>query len=67
MNWPKLTAALAVATVTFVAVGAFVGLVAEVLGSAAALAVVALLLVAVAAASKAGASPNRWLSNPYWG
>ncbi|WP_128475919.1 hypothetical protein [Halorussus pelagicus] len=67
MNWVKALATLAVLTVTFVAVGALVGLIAAVLDSVAALAVVVLLLAALLGASKAGASPNRLLSNPYWG
>jgi uncharacterized membrane protein len=67
MHWSRLLGALAVATVAFVAVGALVGLVGTVFGSNPALAVVALLVVAVAAASRMGASPNRVLSNPYWG
>lgn len=67
MRWSELLGALAVASVTFVAVGALVGLVRAVLGNVAALAVVGLVVVAVAAASGLGAAPNRWLSNPYWG
>jgi len=67
MNWSRLLGALAVATVTFVAVGALVGLVGTLVGNIAALAVVALLVVGVAAASHFGSSPTRELSTPYWG
>jgi hypothetical protein len=67
MNWSRLLGALAVATVAFVAVGALVGLIGTVFGNIPALAVVALLVVAVLAASRFGSSPNRVLSTSYWG
>jgi len=67
VNWWKPLAALALALLTFVAVGGLVGMFDVALGSVATLAVVGLLVVAVLAASRAGTGPNGALSTPYWG
>lgn len=67
MNWWKPIAALAVALLAFVAVGALADLVGVLLGNLPALVVVALVAVIVLGLSGWGSAPNRWLSNPYWG
>lgn len=67
MDWWKPLAGLAVALLTFVAVGALTDLVGVLLGSLAALVVIALVAAVVLGLSRWGTAPNRWLSNPYWG
>lgn len=67
MNWWKPLAALAVGLLAFVAVGGLVRLLRAVAGNVAALVVAVLLIVVVLAWSRAGSTPNRWLSTPYWG
>lgn len=67
MDWWKPPAVLTLAVVAFVAVGGLAGLVAGAVGNPTVLAVSALVVVAVAAASAWGSAPPDRLSTPYWG